>query len=377
MSEAPGPGPAYAELMSVSPTEVVVTFTSEPGLACTTRVGDREVVTTGPYHVATIDQLAPDTEYRLVVEGVEPDYWLPPEVRTLVQPPGQLVATIATANDVHFGETECGRTGDPATDAIGPILRSEPGELPYPEVMGRGAVAEITTFDPGAVVVKGDLTDRGLPEQYDAFLATFGVFGPRLHHVRGNHDAMTDSSLAVEGAPYAVELPGVTLAVLDTTHPGHVGGVLPVEQVEWLDALAASASDPVLVFGHHPVWDLDTTRPVDPHYVIARDGSVALIEVVRSRERIAGYFAGHTHTNRVRRYERARNVPFVEVACGKDYPGAWAEYRVFEGGYTQVMRRISAPDALAWSERCRHMIQGIYRDLVLGTIDDRCFTQLF
>ena len=56
-----------------------------------------------------------------------PDYWLPPTVRTLVQPPGELVATIATANDVHFGETMCGLTGDPATDAIGPILRSEPG----------------------------------------------------------------------------------------------------------------------------------------------------------------------------------------------------------------------------------------------------------
>ena len=101
-------------------------------------------------------------------------------MRTLVQPPGELVATIATANDVHFGETECGRTGDPATDAIGPILRAAPGEPPYPDVMGRGAVAEIATFDPAAVVVKGDLTDRGLPEQYDAFLATFGVFGDRL-----------------------------------------------------------------------------------------------------------------------------------------------------------------------------------------------------
>ena len=79
----------------------------------------------------------------------------------------------------------------------------------------------------------------------------------------------------------------------------------------------------------------------------------------------------------MRRFGAPRNVPFVEVACGKDYPGAWAEYRVFEGGYTQVVRRISTPDALAWSERCRHMIQGIYRDLVLGKIDDRCFTQLF
>ena len=44
-------------------------------------------------------------------------------------------------------------------------------------------------------------------------------------------------------------------------------------------------------------------------------------------------------------------MPFVEVACAKDYPGVWAEYRVYEGGYTQVVRRISAPDALAWTER--------------------------
>jgi predicted phosphodiesterase len=363
--------------MSVGPDEVVVTFTSDPGRSYTTRVGDHEVTTTGPYHVARVDGLDPDTDYDLAVEGVAPDSWLPPTVHTLVQPPGALVATIATANDVHFGETQCGLTGDPATDAIGPILRSEPGEPPYPEVMGRGAVAEMAQIDPAAVVVKGDLTDRGLPEQYEAFLEAFTPFGARLHHVRGNHDAMTDPTLAVEGAPYAVELPGVTLAVLDTTDPGHVGGVLPAAQLTWLDELAASATDPVLVFGHHPVWDLDTARPVDPHYVIARDASAALIDVVHRRERIAGYFAGHTHTNRVRRDARARNVPFVEVACGKDYPGAWAEYRVFEGGYTQVMRRISTPDALAWSERCRHMIQGIYRDLVLGTIADRCFTYLF
>ena len=50
---------------------------------------------------------------------------------------------------------------------------------------------------------------------------------------------------------------------------------------------------------------------------------------------------------------------------------------LYEGGYTQVMRRVAAPAARAWSEQGRHMIQGIYRDFVLGAIDDRCFTQLF
>jgi len=372
-----GGRPANAELMSVGPGEVVVTFTTEHTASVRTRVGDRDVVTTGTLHSARVDGLEGDTEYPLHVDGAEPDQWLPPAVRTLAQPPGLLVATLATANDVHFGETHAGLTGELATDAIGPILSSAPGEPPYPEVMGQAVVSEIARLDPDAVVVKGDLTDTGRPEQYEAFLATYGVLGGRLHHIRGNHDAMRNPELATEHAPYSVELPGATLAVLDTTAPGHVGGALPQGQVDWLDALAASATVPVFVFGHHPVWNLDTGHPVDPHYAIARDGSIELLETIRRRESIVGYFAGHTHTNRVRRYERARRVPCVEVACAKDYPGVWSEYRVYEGGYTQVMRRVTEPAAFAWSERCRHMIQGIYRDLVLGTIDDRCFTYLF
>ena len=103
------------------------------------------------------------------------------------------LATIATANDVHFGEIECGRTGDPDADAVGPILRAAPGEPPYPEMMNHAVVAEIAQLDPDAVVVKGDLTDVGTEDQYAAFLATYGVFGDRMYHVRGNHDAITRS----------------------------------------------------------------------------------------------------------------------------------------------------------------------------------------
>ena len=372
-----GTHPANAELMTVGPHEVVVTFTTGTEATVTTRVGDSETTTTGRYHSATVDGLEPDTEYTLQVEGAEPDEWLPPAVRTLAKPPGALVARIATANDVHFGETRAGVTGDPATDAIGPIMSVAPGEQPYPEVMGEAAVDEIARFDPDAVVVKGDLTDSGRLDQYESFLATYGALGARMYHVRGNHDAMRDPTMGSENTPFSVDLAGATLAVLDTTEPRHVGGVLSREQIEWLDARAAAVTTPVFVFAHHPVWNLETNRPVDENYVIARDDSAALLDVIRRRENMVGFFAGHTHTNRVLRYERARRVPCVEVACEKDYPGVWSEYQVYEGGYTQVMRRISAPEALEWSERCRAMIQGIYRDLVLGTIEDRCFTELF
>src|SRR4029079_578435 len=144
-------------------------------------VGDHEVTTEGPFHDARVNGLDPDTTYALEVEGAPADgRWLPAHVRTLVQPTGRLLATVATANDVHFGETECGRTGDPATDAIGPILRAEPGDPPYPLVMNRAVVGEMAALDPDVVVVKGDLTDTGRPEEYAAFLDTYNALGPRM-----------------------------------------------------------------------------------------------------------------------------------------------------------------------------------------------------
>ena len=361
----------HAELMSVGPDEVVVTFTTDADESVVTRVGDREVTTQGPFHDARLTGLEPDTEYELAVEGATSDAWLPPRVRTLARPSGRLLATIATANDVHFGERECGKTGDPVVDAIGPVLSVPPDATPYPELMNGAIVDEMLELDPDAVVVKGDLTDTGRPEEYEAFLRCYSRLGARLHHVRGNHDAIRDPQLARQDAPYAIALDGVVLAVLDTTVPGRVGGALPAAQRDWLEGLAAETTDPVLVFAHHP------TTNADPDYSLVTDDHHALLDLVARHDNIVGYLAGHTHTNRVLRNESTGAVPFAEVACAKDYPGAWAEYRVYEGGFTQVMRRVAAPAARAWSELGRTMIQGWYRDLVLGTIDDRCFTQLF
>jgi hypothetical protein len=102
-----------------------------------------------------------------------------------------------------------------------------------------------------------------------------------------------------------------------------------------------------------------------------------LCAVIARRDAIAGYFAGHTHRTRTRRFPSARNIPIVEIACVKDYPGAWAEYRVYEDGYMQLARRIDAPAALAWTETTRAMFAGLYRDYALGKLSDRCFVQPF
>ncbi|MFP3902545.1 MAG: metallophosphoesterase family protein [Acidimicrobiia bacterium] len=306
-------------------------------------------------------------------EGLNPDtaYDLDGHTfRTLPRPPGERLATVCTVNDVHFGETECGVLNGIDDD---PIYTSAPGEEPYPQLMNRCAVAEMRALHPDVVVVKGDLTSMGTRAEYQAFLDAYGpAFGERLVHVRGNHDAYHGETFAAD-APRAVELPGVTLAVIDTSIPGRASGGVAAETLEWLDQLAAEADRPVLVFGHHHAWDPGSAKRPEAYFGINPDDSERLVEVVARRPRIAGYFAGHTHRNRVRRFAATGNVPWVEVACVKDFPGAWAEYRIHEGGVLQVFRRISAPEALAWSEKTRDLYGGLYDQYAFGRLVDRCF----
>ena len=363
-----------AELFTVGPDEVVVTFRTDDDREVETRVGDLGVVTRGPFHSARVTGLEPATSYPVGVAGAEVSPLLPAEVTTLVQPAGRLLSTVATVNDVHFGETECGLLGTP--EELGPVFTAEPGAAPYPEVMNGAAIDAIERLDPDAVLVKGDLTDRGTEEEYASFLRAYSRLGERMRHVRGNHDAMITETIAATG-PFTVELPGVTLAVLDTVRPGTDRGRISTEQLEWLDDVAGSATRPVLVFGHHHPWDPSSDDRSETYFGVNPDDSEALCAVIARREAISGYFAGHTHRTRTRHFAAARHVPIVEIACVKDYPGAWAEYRVYEGGYVQLTRRIDAPAALAWTEKTRGMFAGLYRDYALGAVADRCFAQSF
>jgi len=369
-----------------------------------TTVADDEVV----FHLHSPDPVAASGQagdwagagYE-VITGLEPGSSLVRhgiETRTLERPPGELLCRFATVNDTHFGETECGALAnvsdavaylaaagaevDAARDKLmaflerlGPlVVNSSPeGVKPYTEMMSHAAVTEIVGFDPAAVVIKGDLTASGLVGEYEAFLQCYlEAFGDRMLHVRGNHDAFTGRRFASEAFQERV-LPGVTLAVLDTVIEGRDSGQVRSEQLEWLDELGARADRPVLVFAHHHPWNPGSSNRSPDYFGINPHDSERLVELIARRPAIAGYFAGHTHRNRVRHFAETGGVPYVEVASLKDFPGSWAEYRVFEGGVLQVHRRLSSPAALAWSEKCRGLYWGMYPSYALGRLEDRCF----
>ncbi|MBL4682428.1 MAG: metallophosphoesterase [Pseudomonadales bacterium] len=283
---------------------------------------------------------------------------------------GKRLSTFATVNDVHFGEVICGSVSG---QDMGPVFSAEEEDDPYPEVMNAAAIEEIKAIQADAVLAKGDLTCDGTQEQYHQFLNFYhNAFEDRLHHVRGNHEAYREPVIETEKR-IKIELEGVMLLMIDTVRPGLTGGTVFDEDIEWIGDISQGAQIPVLVFGHHQIWDPRTAYRSEDYFGIQPDESEKLIALVASQSVIKGYFSGHTHRNRVRYFTETADVPWVEVACVKDFPGMWAEYQVFERGILQMNHRINHPKALEWSEKTKDMYHGSYHDYALGSLSDRCF----
>ena len=324
----------------------------EPPVELTT-VTDTEAVLHDGLRVVRVDGLRPGKEHN--VEGVT--------FRTLPKPGGERLATVVTVSDLHIGETECGRYEGVN---LGPPLRAEPDEPPYPETMARAAAAEIAAIAPDAVIAKGDLTGQGAGAELKTFMDIFDGFP--LHWAYGNHDVSSRSELGPRPAAELVTVVGARVALLDTAVPAEAGGRVTEEQLDWLEDLGGDDATPVLVMGHHPLFDHAAFTAG-----INAEDSERLVELFSRRPALVGYFAGHSHRNLVRRLPETGAVPWTEVGATKDYPGVWAEYRIYEGAVMQVVHRISSPQALAWTDRTRQMFGGLYPSYSFGSLDDRCF----
>lgn len=279
---------------------------------------------------------------------------------------GRRLSTFGTVNDVHFGETQCGLIEG---SDIGPVLSADPGDLPYPEMMNAAVIESMQAHELDAVLVKGDLTSHGTMEEFDRFVEVYlAAFGDRLEFIRGNHESYPNPELHAVSQVH-VRLPGVELAMIDTSRPYAANGTVRGEDLDWLDAVASAATVPVLVFGHHHIWRPRNERD-DDYFGIQPGASEQLIEVMSRNEALIGYFAGHTHRNRV---QQINGKPYVEVASVKEFPGMWARYEVFERGIVQVNIRANSDAALIWSEKTRAMYNGHYFDYAFGNLNDRSF----
>jgi Icc protein len=347
--------------------------------------------------VVRIEGLAPDTEQRVeihVAGAAAParDRYFPESVRTLPAPRAGRTARFATMNDLHFGEPRFGgqltadhEYGD-AADGF-PLILAGDTEVPYWRIMNDDAIAEINAADVDAVVIKGDIADRGLPEQFGFARESFAKIRAPHHAFLGNHDyyGRHNGAGEVDGyallgqppAPRTVDLGGWRLVLLETALPGDHHGVFDAERLDWLARTLDETREmqiPTLLFMHH--------QPVPPEHRDSYPNSIGMLPehstdffaLIGSQPQVKGVLIGHTHRNRVRRHRASGPVPFVEVNCTKDYPGGWGHYELFEdGSFRQEVRRTASERALAHSTTCRAAFRGLYRDFSLGSLAERSF----
>jgi Icc protein len=183
------------------------------------------------------------------------------------------------------------------------------GELLYGKVDTlanlRAALAMVEAADlrPAAIVMTGDLTDRGEPEAYERFRRVVEPAAERIGapvvYTMGNHDdrgALRATLLGGEAStkPYdhVVVAGGLRIIALDSSIPGRIHGRLRPRQLDWLrEELATPAPAGTVLAMHHPPL-ADERQIAEAMYL---NNPEDLAEVIAGGD-VRAVLAGHTHS---------------------------------------------------------------------------------
>jgi 3',5'-cyclic AMP phosphodiesterase CpdA len=185
-----------------------------------------------------------------------------------------------------------------------------PGALAYNRVDTAACVARCIarlnalTPRPDAVIMTGDLVDRGTPEEYAHLKSLLATLELPYYLLVGNHDARDAlrgafperAELREGGAfvQYAVDVGPLRVIALDSVVPGQSAGTLCDERLDWLAAqLDAAREKPVMIALHHPPFDCGITHMDEIR--LAPDASKQLEALVAKHPNVERIVCGHVH----------------------------------------------------------------------------------
>ena len=177
--------------------------------------------------------------------------------------------------------------------------------------------------DAGFIVHGGDITELGMPQEYQHYLEIIKPLKQPIYYLPGNHESRwTDAGKgyfkSFFGPTYTSwDYQGVHFIALDTSIAQGQHGSLDKEMLEWLkkDLAKVEKTVPVIMFAHHPVFfdeAIDATKFMDNDW--------DLWPIVKDYN-IAGIFTGHGHKDL-----------FWSV---NEIPGIMTE-TVMDGGYSVI-----------------------------------------
>lgn len=366
-------GPEFSppQVWAVEDRSVQITWGRLPAGPVTARAADRSTTVEhrGGAGALDLDGLVPDT--RFDIELIWPGGTTRLTATTLPSPPGQLLTRFATISDMHLGATNWG--------ALRGMTDNSGHPVPHPYRCASAAIAEAIEWGAEFLIIKGDTVEHECSEDFEA-LGRLVDDHPDLPMLLmpGNHDVdgrpgSIPLSVGRRELPFVrlvehVDLPGVRIIATDTTVRGKGTGTID-RVAEPVADLIDDADRPVFLALHQ---QLQATR--FPRYWpagIAAPASTRFLDRLDRHHRPVIVSSGHTHRNRSRIHG---SVLHTEVGSTKDWPGVWAGYAAHEGGIRQVVRRIAAPDSIAWTEYSRGAVGGLWGLWSPGSLERRCLT---
>jgi predicted phosphodiesterase len=313
-----------------------------------------------------LEGLSPGTRHTLTADGTRIAAF-----DTLAAPPGRELCRFATVTDLHLGTETFG--------AVWPMKeRLPPGGVPHPLRCARAALRAALEWGAEAIIVKGDVTAMGrLAELVTGAELLAGLPVP-VEVVPGNHDlkkgaadmraVFAQHGITIGYEPWYRDLPGIRVVMgLSAGQRLHGGQVWP-DQRETIARLVSAAPGAGFVALHHYPQRFERANVWPPGIPASHAG--ALLDAVSRANPDTVVSSGHTHRHR-RHYQG--DLVVTETGSTKDYPGTWTGYVVSEGGSRQVTRRVMDPDCMAWTERTRRAIGGIWGEWSPGPRSHRCF----
>jgi 3',5'-cyclic AMP phosphodiesterase CpdA len=225
------------------------------------------------------------------------------------------------------------------------------GAVDTPALLAQ-AVASAAALRPAAVVLTGDLAERGAAVEYAHLRRLLAPLPCPVWLMPGNHDdrdalraAFPDHDELGRCGPvlWAREAAGLRVVALDSTVQRQPHGALDAERLDWLArTLDAAPTVPTLLAMHHPPYACGVAF-MDAMGL--REGAEALDALLRRHPQVERLVCGHLHRATLRRFggTLAMSVPSTAHQIALDLrPGAPGAWRAEPPGFALHLRHDGA-----------------------------------